>query len=1121
MLIAENPEKATTQEKFNSKQITEARKCIAAANLLIADKENEQRVRDSFTSRLRSMFPNIPQWVEEHIVGGEAAVKTTINEEARVGFVDNLVGLTAIEYEANLNIEAKFKEGFGQVKKYCAALINAGNDPETVIGVLSDTVTWVAYRIKGLTDPPINGKIEADHLELEVDEQIDISGGTDGDAAKLLSFLTLYLQRSESRPLNAGHIARDLGFVSPHGTRHIAGVFSTVELAFNEKKEYGAMIAKLWCDFVSYVTSKGKVAAFDLSEYANELYILILGKLVCANLLGKKAFISDDKELSLILNGKYFEERGFRNFVEYDYFGWFNDESAYRDTLIPVAREMQYDLRAYNFSYSPEEDLFGQLMSQLAQRSQRLLLGQEWTPSWLARATVRNVISNIPENQDPHLVDMCCGSGGMIVEAVLQVKNKLDKNEETLSDASILRRLENTIVGFDIDPLAVMLAKINWIAAALDCIPKDGSESVSIPIYHADSLFAMTPLSKSIDNGDDTIELRILEHSLALPKFLISAKWQGVFDIVLDRSYSLATSNNGKVSLSIEDAQAISKAACIEASTDASDDQLKQCAGFLVAFTEKVNELDLEGRNGIWAFVMRNSYRPALVAGQFNGLVSNPPWLAMSKIADNPYKGSLSKLGDDYGVKPKGQSAHHLEMAIVFLLYAIDRYLVEGAAVGCILPDAVLNGHQHTRFRKGEYRSSNKQVPFIVNEIWSIEKSAFKNLAIAVFGKKDQGDEPENFLGKKIFSPEKAEETAYYKISKPPLYVWSEHPKVDVKNIFSPANFQQGADIMPRRFWLHEATHLPKKNAYSLTSIEINSPLKFLMSDAKEMKDFRLGAKCVVPESLVYDFLLSKLVAPFLISRPVKAFLPIKRNELNDWECLSFTEMAGVAKAKRAQAEFSKMATLLYGSGHFQNFWKSPNGKKGLNYRNKLSKQSSITGDGYLVFSGAGGKNVCSAILPMHQVPRPDRIIIDQTLYWVQIKSLREAIYLCGMLNSDPVNELIKTFQPRGQQGERHVHELAFGITPPFDKTRPDHLEVVRTTILLTKEYYNRLRTAKRTVRMAEIKGEKVDKQELRIVEAMPPTKRLQNRRKTLKEVLYSLDAYKTYDAACRAIYSV
>ena len=65
----------------------------------------------------------------------------------------------------------------------------------------------------------------------------------------------------------------------------------------------------------------------------------------------------------------------------------------------------------------------------------------------------------------------------------------------------------------------------------------------------------------------------------------------------------------------------------------------------------------------MWVFVIRNAYRPGLVAGQFNGLISNPPWLALSKIANNPFASVLKNKATEYALNPPGAAFPHLEMA--------------------------------------------------------------------------------------------------------------------------------------------------------------------------------------------------------------------------------------------------------------------------------------------------------------------------------------------------------------------------------------------------------------------------------------------------------------------------
>ena len=205
-----------------------------------------------------------------------------------------------------------------------------------------------------------------------------------------------------------------------------------------------------------------------------------------------------------------------------------------------------------------------------------------------------------------------------------------------LSDEQRIQKLSQSITGFDIDPLAVMLSKISWILAARDWLePFNGSVRVSIPVYHADSLFAATPLSTALDDEEnqDFYKLQIAEFSLDLPNFLLTPTYQPLFDAILDRGYGTVKAAESDPSISITEKiisetinDTLSDSGCTISSS-----QVKYLTIFVKELIRVIDTLNRDGRNGIWVFIIRNTYRPGLVAGKFNGLVSNPPWLALSK----------------------------------------------------------------------------------------------------------------------------------------------------------------------------------------------------------------------------------------------------------------------------------------------------------------------------------------------------------------------------------------------------------------------------------------------------------------------------------------------------------
>jgi len=1060
----------------------------------------ESNIRHSFTSYLRLIFPDVPWWVEDHISRGEANSAFSVKGKAKIGFVDNLVGLTAIEYEGDLLDKAKFAEGFGQVRNYSASLVNKGYDPELIVGILSDTVRWRAYRINGIAG--VEGMLGGEHLDLLEIEQVDLSAANETAARSLVGFLLRHLGRKGSRPLGANTIAKDLGLDSAFCGLHAGQLHKLVEKAFKANPKYADLIAKLWCRFVTYLRERGSTDSFQLSGYADELYILTLAKLLCANIIERRALLSSDPEIEAILDGRYFQSKGLINLVEYDYFGWLNHSPFIQD-IVPVARGIQADLEAYDFASPATEDLFGMMMSQLAKRTQRLLLGQEWTPSWLAGHLVGHVLDKVPPGEDPQLVDMCCGSGAMIVEAVKRTKSRIESSSTKIDSGQRIQKLAQAITGFDIDPLAVMLSKINWVLASRDWLHAAGGIPVSIPVYHADSLFAITPLSDSVDDSNENgvHKLQIAEHSVDLPTFLLSPKAQPLFDAMLDRAYSMAmASAKAATAYPAKDIQTAIESASAEASAKVSEKEYEALTQFLPSLIGVIDALNRDGRNGIWIFVLRNSYRPGLVAGQFNGLVSNPPWLALSKIADNPYKEALRHHAEAFGIKPAGQSHLHIELATIFLLHAINRYLAPNAEIGCIVPDTVLNGHHHNPFRLGAYASADPAINFSVEELWRVNKGTFKNEACVLFGRKvPLTPGAPNPIPGALAEESGLKPLTFERIERGNRVAWTDSKATlkGMKGFFNPAPFHQGADVMPRTLLFHEITALPTGASGGMFSVKpidkSTSSIAFVIKDAKEQKTFRASAR-TVPDRIVFDVLTSNLLTPFEMAPSLKALLPIERDPHGTWAPISDISMAATPQAKAAFDEI----LAQYGAGKtISNLFTAIDSD-----RRKLTQQH-IPSTGYLVFTGAGGKLVCAAYIPLSGLD-VGKLVIDQTLYWAPVQGEDEAIYLTGLLNSEAINAAIKEFQPRGSFGERHVHKLAHEATPPFSAVDPAHQEVVACTKQLMTEY--------RALTGSDPKAAKL---------LDPNSSALASRRSRLRGFIKELPSYEAYEAACASLYGV
>jgi methylase of polypeptide subunit release factors len=1066
---------------------------VRAAKELLAQRVNEEVLKQNFLTYLPSMFPSRPRWIAHHTRGAEAQTKYADRGVLRSAFVDNLVGYTSIEWEHDLGKRAVFERGYFQVRQHAAGLVNSGAPVEQITGVLSDTVKWHAYRVEAIRSPSDGSPLGPDDVDLAEVRELDLASNTSHEHAALAEFLAKYLGREGSQPLTADMIAFDLGIGSEFCQQHLSSLATLVDTAMAAQPDYAVVIEKLWMDFVAYLGDGYLAGSFTRDVYTAEFYMVTLAKLIAANVIEHEGLHSDDAELRAILGGAYFKTRGFVNLVEYDYFGWLNAD-PYVETLIPIAREIQADLRTYDFVTTPEEDVFGQMLAELAGRLQRLLLGQEWTPTWLARQMARELIDRLPAGETPRFVDMCCGSGSMLVQVVHAWRVRAREVETSAAD--LATQLAQVATGFDVDPLAVMLAKVNWVIATRDELGSfDDGRPVAIPVYLADSLWAKTPIGVVGGADVDAYSLTLHDQPLQLPAFLVRPESRRLFDALLDYAYSLSSEHTRRPAGSAIDARALELAlqeACQDSSYALAEPDLAATEQFFAVLVAALSTLQRKGLNGIWTFVLRNSYRPGLMVGQFNGLITNPPWLALSKVANNPYRTTLRVEAETYGIKPTGPSHLHIELATTFLLHATDYYLRGGAPIACILPDAVLNGHQHTPFRRGAYEHASRPVNLAVDQLWRVEPETFKNEAIVLFGRKDRGGAGDVLPG---FTAGITERTPleFCTIRLGDRIVWSDSPDAEAGEVSDQIAFRQGADIMPRRAVFHEVSAIGATRCRVMPIDADTSALRYLVSEGKKLQEFRL-TPTVVPERYLFRVLISKHLVPFLVSEPALGFLPIERPSSEArWEPVSEARLAATPAAAAAFGEI----LAAHGDGFsVADYFHALDSQ-----RRKLSAQR-FPEDGYLVLYGAGGSSPCAAYLDLGS-QEARRLIVDQTLYWRLVDREDEALYLVGLFNSDALEELIREYQPRGQFGARHVHELPGRVTPPYDPTQAGHGAVVDATRELIGELNVILRA-----------------KEYRA--CLDPGRSLPWRRRTIRrEGVPGCRAFAAYDRACRDLYGL
>ena len=191
-----------------------------------------------------------------------------------------------------------------------------------------------------------------------------------------------------------------------------------------------------------------------------------------------------ESDPAALLNGHHFHNAtGLHGIVESDFFAWPAEVEGGLSLVKTLARRVA----RFDWANAPA-DVGAILYVTVIPPDERRQLGEYYTPDWLARAMVRELISD-PLNQ--RVLDPACGSGTFLVEAIAHFLEAAER--ESLEPAATLERLRVAVTGIDVHPVAVHLARAAWTLAARPAIVSaaaaDGySDPISVPVYLGDAL---------------------------------------------------------------------------------------------------------------------------------------------------------------------------------------------------------------------------------------------------------------------------------------------------------------------------------------------------------------------------------------------------------------------------------------------------------------------------------------------------------------------------------------------------------------------------------------------------------------------------------------------------------
>ena len=613
------------------------------------------------------------------------------------GREDALYGHVIVEYKAPgvLANNEKFRSARSQVKEYIETEAKEVGNYNKYLGVIMDGLQISFVRFRG-------NKWE------EQSKPYSVNGQT------ILTLLTA-LRGLRRKPLDSKMLLQDFGPKSSISRETINTLYNALTdsptdrttMLFNDWKRVFSQVCSYSIDklegLLPYYRLNSRVNVEKLL-FAVHTYYTILMKLVTSeivtlftdSLLGsylqkvEGAYNNSPTEMKRELveleEGGIFTLVGIKNFLEADYFAWYLDE--WDQQIAERIHEISLTLLNYEpatVELKPErvKDLFKQLYQNLVpgksageKADVRGKLGEFYTPDWLAELLLDEV--NFKGNPDTRILDPACGSGTFLVLAIKRIRQYAEDNY--LDQHELITKIIQNVQGIDLNPLAVLAAKANYLIALSDLLRYRPREGIDIPIYLADSISVVRIPSQSKETPDE-FELQTNEGRFWITEEVIQKRLLYPMLSALSDSVKLGLNRNEFLLL-------LKKRFPLTNSTITSFERLYK----------KIVDLEKVQKNKIWASLLKNSFSPLLI-GKFDLVVGNPPWINWESLPER-YRESTKYLWENYGLLETSQGAIKQDISMLFLIRCLDLYVNDRGYLGFLMPFTIFKTKSGAGFRK-------------------------------------------------------------------------------------------------------------------------------------------------------------------------------------------------------------------------------------------------------------------------------------------------------------------------------------------------------------------------------------------------------------------------------------
>ena len=801
-----------------------------------------------------------------------------------------------------------------------------------------------------------------------------------------------------------------------------------------------AVKRKLWRELLEVALGQDSAGDAESADYLfiRHTYLTTVVSLILQAHFGINVAEEADKNPGGLLNGDaLYVKTGLKGVIESDLFQWPGEVGEWEYVRVIAGMAMRFDWSGR------AEELAATLYQNTILPEERRKMGEYYTPKWLARAIVDEVVG------DPLgtvVMDPACGSGTFI-ECMAQ--RLIGAAQDTgLGAGETLERLLGKIVGIDLHPVAVQLAKATWVLSCREVITAARTaghrDDITPPVHLGDSL-QLRYDRRTIFSGEYIV--------LATNEFLDGER------LVFQVPMSLARRADVFGRLLMELAQAVQRGQdggrvldIYGAAEGAERDGMSRIA-------DQMGRLHRENRDHVWAYYLRNMVRPAVIAEDKAGaIVGNPPWQTYSRSADI-VREELENLGKDtYGIWAGGRQAPHQDVSAMFFARVADLYLEDGGVIGMVLPHSALRTGQHLKWRGGYWQSQQKNnrtaisVNFRVKTPWDLdhlEPNTFFPMPCSVVFAERAGKYSDLAQGRKDargLAPGLVE-------------VWRGPTGTDlVVRGVEPLHHDDGEFHSPYAGWSMQGPTIVDRRLFFVT-VERNTGLLALPdtyvtwprigSQDKKRYDVSVLNGNIIHDDNLFDIYLSETIAPYIALTPAKAVLPVSkatmRMPLDHSDCPE-DKRTGKVKHNACKVDIMGLdARMQFRWPMMESLWDANKGKsddksltQNLNWLNKLTSQLE-----YLNNPGNRPVRIAYTTIgrPTAALIDDSKAILDTSTYQVACTCRDEAYYLLAIINSDALAYAAKPFcTTNWQQKIRNLHKLLWKLPiPAYDGNDARH----------------------------------------------------------------------------------